>query len=211
MQAVILVGGLGDRIKPSSLSRPKPLIDVCGKPFIYYLLKQLEGVGFSKILFLSGYLSQEFDRFIYEYSSQFRLKLVNYVTDVELNTGARLLAASHLTDERFMLLYGDNYAPFALKTYVSENWAAKDSFICAYNNSDNYSKSNIAISKSDNLCLAYGTSVGCEHATCTDIGYALLTRSDLTDIKYEKDLHFGRQILTQLISKNLLRVNLIRA
>ena len=42
MKIVILAGGLGTRIYPLSKSTPKPMIDICGYPFLYYLIERLE-------------------------------------------------------------------------------------------------------------------------------------------------------------------------
>ena len=41
LSAVIIVGGRGTRLKPVTCNLPKPLVSVNGKPFIYYLIRQL--------------------------------------------------------------------------------------------------------------------------------------------------------------------------
>ena len=58
-QAVILCGGLGTRLRPYTFSRPKPMVDINGQPFLYYLLKQLSEVGITRFLLLLGYKSDQ--------------------------------------------------------------------------------------------------------------------------------------------------------
>jgi len=54
-QAVILAGGLGTRLGALTRETPKPLLPVAGKPFLDYLLWNLERHGFERVLFLLGY------------------------------------------------------------------------------------------------------------------------------------------------------------
>ena len=54
-QAVILAGGRGTRLKPLTDTRPKPMIEIHGRPFLEYQIEQLRDQGFERILFLLGY------------------------------------------------------------------------------------------------------------------------------------------------------------
>ena len=54
MQALILAGGKGTRLGALTLGRPKPLLDVGGKPFIIFLIRTLKRFGFTDILLLVG-------------------------------------------------------------------------------------------------------------------------------------------------------------
>ena len=56
IQAVILCGGLGKRLRPITNSIPKPLAPINGRPFIIYLLEQLKSQGIKRIILLTGYL-----------------------------------------------------------------------------------------------------------------------------------------------------------
>ena len=56
IQAVILCGGLGTRLRPITNKIPKPLAPLNGKPFIDYLLKQLKSQRIKNVLLLTGYL-----------------------------------------------------------------------------------------------------------------------------------------------------------
>ena len=70
-QAVVLVGGKGERLKDSlrfcpAVEVPKPLIEVGGKPFITYSLNMLKGIGFTDIVLLVGYKAEVFFEYFRE-------------------------------------------------------------------------------------------------------------------------------------------------
>ena len=69
--AVIIAGGRGSRLSSATLNLPKPLVDINGKPFIYYLVKQLFEAGVRKITILAGYLGNEFHDFYSELINDF--------------------------------------------------------------------------------------------------------------------------------------------
>ena len=51
-QAVILAGGKGSRLGPLTKFCPKPLVDINGYPFIFYIIQELEKYNFSDVLIL---------------------------------------------------------------------------------------------------------------------------------------------------------------
>lgn len=58
MQAVILCGGKGTRLKSVINDIPKPMAQIADKPFLAYLIDLLQSNGFDKILLLTGYKSE---------------------------------------------------------------------------------------------------------------------------------------------------------
>ena len=61
-QCIILCGGYGSRIHPVTKNTPKPLIKYFKKPFLFYLLDLLRDQGFKKILILTYYKSNKFNK-----------------------------------------------------------------------------------------------------------------------------------------------------
>ena len=55
VQVVVLMGGLGTRLKDHTKNCPKSLVEVCGRPFFDYQLDLLTAWGFCKFVFLIGY------------------------------------------------------------------------------------------------------------------------------------------------------------
>ena len=120
-QAVILCGGLGTRLKPYTLSNPKPMILCNEKPFIWYLMNQLSEQGISKFVLLTGYLSEKIE---YYFGNGHRFGWdINYsFGPVEWDTGKRLWEANQLIEERFVLLYSDNFAPFSIDNMLETHY-----------------------------------------------------------------------------------------
>ena len=57
MNVIILAGGKGERLKPLTITIPKPMILVKDKPILWYIFKQLEYYGIKKINLTVGYKS----------------------------------------------------------------------------------------------------------------------------------------------------------
>ena len=56
-QAVILAGGRGERMRPLTDTRPKPMLEFHGKPFLEYMVEMLRDNGFERVTILVGYLA----------------------------------------------------------------------------------------------------------------------------------------------------------
>ena len=54
-QAIILSGGRGERLRPLTSDRPKPMIELFGYPLLYYILRWLKKSGFKKVIIACGY------------------------------------------------------------------------------------------------------------------------------------------------------------
>ena len=55
MKVVILTAGKGVRLLPLTNDRPKPLIEINGRPFLDYLIENLKEVGVNRFCFIAGY------------------------------------------------------------------------------------------------------------------------------------------------------------
>ena len=57
MNTIILCGGKGERLRPLTLNIPKPMVEVKGKPILWYIIKQLEQFELGEIFLAVGYKS----------------------------------------------------------------------------------------------------------------------------------------------------------
>lgn len=122
IMAMILVGGLGTRLKPVVSDRPKCLSLVLGRPFITYLLDQLENAGIQSVVLCTGYLAEQVYKTLgYSYNS---LSLYYSAEDVPLGTAGAIRHAIPLIDsENILILNGDSYVNLSLKDYLG--WVQK--------------------------------------------------------------------------------------
>ena len=111
MQCLILAGGLGTRMKPTTGRLPKALILVCGRPFAEWQLEWLKGQGVGRVVFAVGHQGAEIRDALGD-GRRFGLK-ISYSDEGGRPMGTagaiRLAVDRGLLDERFLVLYGDSY------------------------------------------------------------------------------------------------------
>jgi D-glycero-alpha-D-manno-heptose 1-phosphate guanylyltransferase len=107
MEAIVLAGGLGTRLRPVITEVPKPMAPVAGRPFLDYILYYLKQQGISRVVLAVGY-KWEVIRAYYNANSSFGLELDFSVEEEPLGTGGAIFqAADKITDERFFVINGD--------------------------------------------------------------------------------------------------------
>lgn len=128
MKVVILAGGLGTRLAEETEVRPKPMVDIGGRPIIWHIMKTYAHYGHREFLVALGYKGEDIKRYFLDYrtlTSNFSVSLsdgkvamlesesedwtVELVeTGLDTQTGGRVKRfASRLGDETFMMTYGD--------------------------------------------------------------------------------------------------------
>jgi len=112
--AAILCGGLGTRLHPFTKTKPKPMIPCNGKPFLHHLLTQLSELGIIRFVLMSGYLGEQIEEYFGD-GRKWGWEIRYSKGPTEWKTGKRIWEARNDLDERFLLLYSDNFAPFPLE------------------------------------------------------------------------------------------------
>ena len=133
VQVVILCGGMGTRLREETEYRPKPLVEIGGRPILWHIMKMYSHFGFNNFVLCLGYKGQMIKEYFLNYrlmSSDFTLCLnssevpqlhtpnhnENWTiifadTGLEANTGARVKRIErYIKDDHFMLTYGDGLA-----------------------------------------------------------------------------------------------------
>jgi D,D-heptose 1,7-bisphosphate phosphatase len=113
-QCVILIGGLGTRLRVLTADTPKPMLDVAGRPFLEYLLVEAARFGFSEVLLLAGYRAERVARYIEESGIDRALDLSIEVLmeDGPAGTGGALWRAQDRLRKHFFLINGDSWFDF---------------------------------------------------------------------------------------------------
>ena len=201
-QAVIFAGGRGSRLKPFTDKEPKALFPINKIPFIDYLMHQLISLEIEEVVILLGYLSNRIIDYLGD-GSRYGLIIKYDITPVEYDTGMRLKHAAHLINDEFLLLYCDNYCPIDYKKLLMEyrdNRALIQ--ITAYNNRDNYTKSNLYIEE-NGLVTIYDKTRKTNNLQGVDIGYALVDKGVISMIP-EGNCNFEVEVYPQLVAHNKL-------
>jgi len=133
MKVVILCGGMGTRLKEETEYRPKPMVEIGGKPILWHIMKIYAHYGFKDFILSLGYKGEMIKEFFYNYEvlvNDFTIQLGNggniEVHNNNTETGWRVTLADtgdkalkgarlkrveqYIDDDQFMLTYGDGIA-----------------------------------------------------------------------------------------------------
>ena len=111
MQAILLCGGMGTRLRSVVSDRPKPMADICGKPFLQYLLEMLRDKGITEVIFALGYMGEMIKEYFQD-GSAFGLKIAYSYEEEPLGTGGAIRnALPKILEEEVLVLNADNYFP----------------------------------------------------------------------------------------------------
>jgi glucose-1-phosphate cytidylyltransferase len=138
MKAVILAGGLGTRISEESVSKPKPMIEIGGRPIIWHIMKMYSAHGINDFVICCGYKGYV----IKEYFANYFLHMSDVTIDMTSNsievhhkkaepwkvtlvdtgettqTGGRLKRVADYIDEDFCMTYGDGVGSVDISALV---------------------------------------------------------------------------------------------
>ncbi|HSC78856.1 MAG TPA: glucose-1-phosphate cytidylyltransferase [Chitinolyticbacter sp.] len=150
MKVVILAGGLGTRLGEETDVRPKPMVEVGGRPILWHIMKIYSQYGFNEFVILLGYkgnLIKEFFANYFLYQGDVTIDLTDNHIEVHRNlsepwkvtlletgrdtqTGGRILRArDYLGDEDFMLTYGDGVSDVDIRALLAQHEANPQALI----------------------------------------------------------------------------------
>lgn len=133
MKAVILAGGLGTRMREETEFKPKPMVEVGGRPVLWHIMKILAHQGITEFIICTGYKGEIIRRYFYDYAQmsqdftvtlgnqgqvelhgshdEFGWKVTVADTGATTQTGGRIRAIQrYLDEEDFLITYGDGIA-----------------------------------------------------------------------------------------------------
>jgi glucose-1-phosphate cytidylyltransferase len=129
MKVVILAGGMGTRLSEETDVKPKPMVEIGGRPILWHIMQHYSGYGFNEFVICLGYRGEAIKRYITEYAkltSNLTVKLrsgdvmrhgdanqFNWTVDlvdtgINTETGGRLKRVrEYIGNTPFMMTYGD--------------------------------------------------------------------------------------------------------
>lgn len=136
MKVLILAGGYGTRISEESDLKPKPMIEIGGKPILWHIMKHYSSYGYNEFVILLGYKSYVIKEYFANYylhnsdvtidtakqkleihnnySENWKITLID--TGLDTMTGGRVKRAKdYINNETFMLTYGDGVSDVNLE------------------------------------------------------------------------------------------------
>ena len=202
-QAVILAGGRGERLRPFTDTLPKPMYPIGEVPFIVRLIEQIRSFKIKRVVILLGYLA---DKVVEELGDgeKYGVHITYDITPVEFDTGSRIKHAKKLLDDKFLLMYCDNYCPIDFDKLVSDSVKNDaDIQMSVYLNKDNYTKSNIIVDDKTELVKVYDKKRVTPNLQGVEIGY-LIVKKNVINLLGKEDCNFAATIFPILVKKKKL-------
>ena len=179
MQAVILAGGLGTRLRPVTTELPKVLVPVAGRPFIDWLIDALPRDTFDEVLMLTGYLGDQVESHCGD-GSQYGLP-VTYSREPEpLGTAGAMAFAAAKLQEQFVVLNGDTYIEpdYARLLAAHKRLGAMATMVVATPPRDDI-RPNVQLGQ-DGMVVRYAKGIDDPSLTLVDAGVLLAARDVLS-------------------------------
>jgi mannose-1-phosphate guanylyltransferase len=124
MNALILLGGLGTRLRPFTLDRPKPLLPLLNRPFIAHQLDQLKKCGVRRVVLALGYKAAHFRRVLGD-GKKWGVRFVYSLEKEPLGTGGAIRNALPHLEGPALILNGDAYSDMDLGALIKFHRAKK--------------------------------------------------------------------------------------
>jgi mannose-1-phosphate guanylyltransferase len=120
MQAVILVGGEGTRLRPLTSTVPKPVVPLVDRPFIAFMIEWLQGHGVDDVVMSCGFLATSVRNVLGD-GSAFGVRLRFVEEPDPRGTAGALKFAESMLDERFLVLNGDVLTDIDLSAQIVQH------------------------------------------------------------------------------------------
>jgi bifunctional UDP-N-acetylglucosamine pyrophosphorylase/glucosamine-1-phosphate N-acetyltransferase len=120
MQMIILAGGKGERLKPITDTRPKPMVIVAGKTIVQRLIEAGYESGIRRFIIVTGYMGDLLSRHVKEVAGSLGVDIEIARQKEERGSGDALATASSLVTEESIVVYGDLYVDYSVIKKVSE-------------------------------------------------------------------------------------------
>jgi glucose-1-phosphate cytidylyltransferase len=124
MKVIIIAGGKGTRIMEETVVKPKPMVEIAGKPILWHIMNIFSVQGFNEFLISTGYLHEVIENWIHKdeemlNSNGNKFNVKSIFTGENTQTGGRIgEIMKKYPSERFLATYGDGLANIPIQKLV---------------------------------------------------------------------------------------------
>jgi NDP-sugar pyrophosphorylase family protein len=202
MQAVVLAGGLGTRLKPITERTPKVMALANGRPFLSYLLELLKTKGVEDVILCIGYLGDQIEN-AFGKGDELGIRIRYSREEIKLlGTGGAVKQAQHLLDDYFYVINGDTYLPInyqeVQRTFIR---SGKEALVIVYDNRENTGVKNNVELDSNLMVIRYdkgSCDVGLKYV---EAGVSILKHEVLDLIEERCSVSLEKELYLTLIER----------
>jgi mannose-1-phosphate guanylyltransferase len=204
MQALVLAGGEGTRLRPLTYTTPKPVMPLAGRPFLSFMLDWARSHEVDEVILSCGFMSDDVKRVLGDIYDGMRLR---YVTEDEpLGTAGpvRLAYDEGLLDERLFILNGDVLTDIDLTSQLAAHEAAGARVTLALYAVDDTRSYGVVPTDSDGWVEAFLEKTDAEAPTNRiNAGAYILERDVVETIPPGRAVSFEREVFPALVGNGL--------
>jgi mannose-1-phosphate guanylyltransferase len=120
LQAIVLVGGEGTRLRPLTYGTPKPMVPIMGVPFLARTMERLYEAGIRDVILPAGYMPEAITSYFGD-GSQLGMKITYVIEDTPLGTAGALKNVEQYINGPFFVLNGDILTSLDLRAMIVEH------------------------------------------------------------------------------------------
>ncbi|MCK9478736.1 MAG: sugar phosphate nucleotidyltransferase [Firmicutes bacterium] len=117
MKGLIMAGGEGTRLRPLTCTKPKPMVDIMGRPVMEYIIELMKSAGITDIAITLMYMPQVITEHFGD-GSKFGVNLTYFVENTPLGTAGSVKNAQDFLDDSFVIVSGDSLTDIDISAAV---------------------------------------------------------------------------------------------
>ncbi|MGL4346954.1 MAG: HAD-IIIA family hydrolase [Chitinophagaceae bacterium] len=192
-EAIILAGGLGTRLRTVIQDIPKPMAEIQGKPFLSFLLDQLQFFGFNKVVLAVGYKHEYIRQF---YGNQYKdLDLVYTIEDKPLGTGGAIWKAlDYTTENDVLILNGDSIFLCDIHQLIDFHYEKKSMLTIALKEAENFDRYGTVLLNNENRIIEFKEKQFLDKGIF-NTGIYVVNKQMRSEVKVSQQFSFEKDIL----------------
>lgn len=200
INVVILAGGLGTRIQPAVMGKPKVLAEVRKHPFLEYLLYQLDKASFKKVILCTGYLGSQIEK---TFGKRYKgLRLYYSQEKTPLGTaGCLRKALPLLNSETILVMNGDSFCEVNFKKFWQFHLGKKSKASLVFSRVSDTSRFGKVELGSDDSIIGFQEKKAGSGAGFINAGIYLINKALIEKIPASKKISIEKEVFPQWINK----------
>ncbi|MBP1706894.1 MAG: nucleotidyl transferase family protein [Chloroflexi bacterium] len=202
MQALILVGGEGTRLRPLTCNMAKSMVPVLNTPFLEHVIRYLAGHGINDIILAQGHLSKPMTDYFQD-GGRFGTKIKLVVETSPMGTAGAVKNAEQFLGETFLVLNGDIFTDLDITAMLQFHRERRSKVTIALTPVDDPTAYGLIETTSDGRVTRFMEKPSWEQITTHDVnaGTYILDKEVLKKMPPQTNYSFERQLFPQLLEE----------
>jgi mannose-1-phosphate guanylyltransferase len=204
VQALVLAGGEGTRLRPLTYTTPKPVLPLAGRPFLSFMLDWLRGHGVDEVILSCGFLSDGVRRVLGDIYDGMRLRYVVEETPLGTAGPVRLAHDQGILAERLLVLNGDVLTDIDLTAELAQHERTGARVTLALQAVEDTASYGVVPTHADGQVEAFlEKTVGDVPTNRINAGAYIVERDVIEELPSGRPVSFEREVFPQLVGAGL--------